>query len=181
MTSDRWWVHKFGGSSVANADCFRRVATIIEGEPGPRTAVVLSACRGVTDALLGLVAAAERREAATCRDALVALRQRHVEIADELLTPAARDAYVSQLEAELADIEGILHTVSLLRSAGQNVHDLIAGHGEIWSTRLFAAFLEARGNCNRCAGSMPAKCSRSSGGRSDRPYSGTPRAPIPPG
>jgi len=147
MTADRWWVHKFGGSSVANADCFRRVAAIIEGEPGPRTAVVLSACRGVTDALLGLVAAAERRESANCREALVALRQRHVEIADELLPPGVRDAYVSRLEAELADIEGILHTVSLLRSAGQNVHDLIAGHGEIWSTRLFAAFLEARGNC----------------------------------
>ena len=50
-----WVVHKFGGSSVADADCFTRVADIIESQPGERLGVVLSACKGVTDALLGLV------------------------------------------------------------------------------------------------------------------------------
>src|ERR1700721_1029009 len=49
---DKWIVHKFGGSSVADADCFRRVADIVEASPHGREAVVLSACRGVTDALL---------------------------------------------------------------------------------------------------------------------------------
>ncbi len=141
MAADRWWVHKFGGSSVADAACFRRVAAILEADPHPRLAVVLSACRGVTDALIGLVAAAEKREAEKCRETLASLRARHAAIA---LPAAARDAYLERLDAELADIQGILHTVSLLRSAGQSVHDLIAGHGEIWSTRLFAAFLEAR-------------------------------------
>jgi len=42
------------------------------------------------------------------------------------------------------DIEGILHTVKLTRSAAQNVRDLIAGYGEIWSTKLFREFFEAR-------------------------------------
>ena len=59
--TDPWVVHKFGGSSVANADCFRRVAAILEAIPGKRLAVVLSACRGVTDALLRLIALAERQ------------------------------------------------------------------------------------------------------------------------
>src|SRR4030095_4493185 len=36
--------------------------------------------------------------------------------------------------------EGILHTVKLTRSAAQNVRDLIAGYGEIWSTKLFREF-----------------------------------------
>ncbi len=44
-----WVVHKFGGSSVADTACFRRVADIIEGRGEERSAVVLSACRGVTD------------------------------------------------------------------------------------------------------------------------------------
>jgi len=44
---DKWIVHKFGGSSVADAGCFRRVAEIVEASPNPREAVVLSACRGV--------------------------------------------------------------------------------------------------------------------------------------
>jgi len=54
-----WVVCKFGGSSVADAACFGRVAAIIEALPAQRIAVVLSACRGVTDSLLQLVALAE--------------------------------------------------------------------------------------------------------------------------
>ncbi|MCX7037483.1 MAG: hypothetical protein NT064_13085, partial [Proteobacteria bacterium] len=70
-----WVVHKFGGSSVADAGCFRRVADILDSQPSPRLGVVLSACKGVTDALLGLVALAERQDD-SWRAALVALRGR---------------------------------------------------------------------------------------------------------
>ena len=55
---DKWVVHKFGGSSVADVACFRRVAEIVEASSNPREAIGLSACRGVTDALLELVALA---------------------------------------------------------------------------------------------------------------------------
>jgi len=57
---DKWVVHKFGGSSVADAGCFQRVADIVEKSANPREAVVLSACRGVTDDLLALVSLAEK-------------------------------------------------------------------------------------------------------------------------
>ena len=51
-----WTVHKFGGTSVADASCIRRVAGIIGGQPpGNNLAVVVSAMKGVTDDLLGLV------------------------------------------------------------------------------------------------------------------------------
>jgi aspartokinase len=59
---EAWKVHKFGGSSVADAACMERVARIIEGDPAMRKAVVLSACRGVTDALLTLIALAEKQD-----------------------------------------------------------------------------------------------------------------------
>ena len=42
------------------------------------------------------------------------------------------------------DIEGILHTVKLTRSAANSVRDLIAGYGEIWSTKLFREFFASR-------------------------------------
>ena len=58
---ERWRVHKFGGSSVADARCMERVAAILEDDPRRRLAVVLSACRGITDALLGVVTAAEQQ------------------------------------------------------------------------------------------------------------------------
>ena len=70
----RWRVHKFGGSSVADAACMRRVADILEADPCPRIGVVLSACKGVTDALLNLVAQAERRDETGYRAGVDALR-----------------------------------------------------------------------------------------------------------
>lgn len=145
MPRQRWWIHKFGGSSVADAACFRRVAGIIEADPRPGVAVVLSACRGVTDQLLGLVSAAERRDQAACSEGIAALKARHAELAQDLLEQPAAQDYLRGLESDLRDIDGVLHTVALIRAAGNNVRDLISGFGEIWSTRLFAAFLQARG------------------------------------
>lgn len=138
-----WVVHKFGGSSVADAECFKRVAHILETLPPGRLGVVLSACRGVTDALLGLVARAEAQDDAYRGD-LDALRARHARIAETVLSPEAAKLYLSGFDRDRHDIEGILHTVKLTRSAAQNVRDLIAGYGEIWSTKLFREFFEAR-------------------------------------
>jgi len=139
-----WVVHKFGGSSVADADCFRRVAEILERQPQGRLAVVLSACRGVTDALLRLVALAEQQDTSSAAE-LAGLRERHAAIARALLEPDAALLYLSVLDRDCHDIEGILHTVELTRSAAHNVRDLIAGYGEVWSTRLFHRYFEARG------------------------------------
>src|SRR5262245_43131623 len=138
-----WVVHKFGGSSVADADCFRRVANILEALPAGRLGVVLSACRGVTDALLGLVARAEAQDDAY-RGELDALRARHAAIAQSVLSPEAARLYMAAFDRDRHDIEGILHTVKLTRSAAQNVRDLIAGYGEIWSTKLFREFFASR-------------------------------------
>jgi hypothetical protein len=41
LTVQQWRVHKFGGSSVADAACMERVATILEADPNPRLGVVL--------------------------------------------------------------------------------------------------------------------------------------------
>ena len=139
-----WVVHKFGGSSVADAECFKRVAHNLEQLPPGRLGVVLSACRGVTDALLGLVARAEAQDDAYRGD-LDALRARHAAIAQSVLSPGAAQLYLAGFDRDRHDIEGILHTVKLTRSAAQNVRDLIAGYGEIWSTKLFKEFFATRG------------------------------------
>src|ERR1700676_3985623 len=144
-TDQRWIVHKFGGSSVADAECIARVAGIIEADPGIRVAVVLSACKGVTDGLLELVALAEQRSPATS-ERLAAIEARHTGIAGTLLDRAGAAAYATRLAADCRDIGGILEAVSLIRLAAQNIRDLIAGYGEIWSTRLFAALLVQRGH-----------------------------------
>ncbi len=140
-----WVVHKFGGSSIADADCFRRVADIIESQlPGPQ-GVVLSACRGVTDALLKLVQLAETQDDGY-RPELAKLRARHAAIAESVLRPESARLYMAGFDRDCHDLEGILHTVRLTRAAARNVSDLIAGYGELWSTKLFHRFFEERGN-----------------------------------
>jgi aspartokinase/homoserine dehydrogenase 1 len=121
-----------------------RVARILEADPNPRLGVVLSACRGITDALLNLVAAAERQDEGIERR-IEEIRKRHQGIADTLLSGDVRTGFLSTLDKDLSDIAGILHTVQLIRAASQMVRDLIAGYGEIWSTRLFSAYLHTRG------------------------------------
>src|SRR5271166_381470 len=141
---DKWIVHKFGGSSVADASCLRRVADIIEASANPREAVVLSACRGVTDALLDLVALAERPEG-YIPSAIEQLKRRHEKLAAELLSRTAYESYCAQLSADCRDIGGVLQTVRLIRAATYSMRDIISGYGELWSTRLFAPFLRERG------------------------------------
>ena len=141
---DAWHVHKFGGSSVADAACMERVAEILERDPSRRVAAVLSACRGVTDALLTLVRAAERQEPGDA-ERLEAIRQRHIGIANTLLGTAAAVDYVEEITANCGEIAGILQTVRFIRVASPTVLDLVAGFGEIWSTRLFTRYLRARG------------------------------------
>jgi aspartokinase/homoserine dehydrogenase 1 len=107
--------------------------------------VVLSACRGVTDALLRLVSLAERQDE-SYRSEITALRARHATIAETLLSPESARLYLAGFDRDCHDLEGILHTVKLTRQAAHNVVDLIAGYGEIWSTKLFHRFLEERGS-----------------------------------
>ncbi len=138
-----WVVHKFGGSSVADEGCFRRVADIVECTGREREAVVLSACKGVTDALLASIALAERVDGDPS-GALAALEARHAALARALLSVPACETYVAELRRDVADVKGMLQTVRLIRSAPSALRDVIAGYGEIWSTRLFAPFLRER-------------------------------------
>src|SRR5215468_7066798 len=146
---DPWVVHKFGGSSVADADCFRKVAAILEAAPAGRLAVVLSACRGVTDALLRLVALAERQDERVSAE-ITQLRDRHVGIANELLSPEGAQRYRAGFESDCRDLKEVLRSLQLPRSlehprgSSRDVSDLVSGYGEIWSTRLFQRFFAER-------------------------------------
>ncbi len=140
-----WVVYKFGGSSVANADCFARVAAIVESQSRHRIALVLSACKGVTDGLLQLVSLAERQDEAW-RVQLRILRKRHEEIASALLPAPKVEEYLGEFDRDGADLESVLRTTQVMRTASQHVRDKVSGYGEIWSTRLFWRYLEQRGH-----------------------------------
>ncbi len=138
-----WTVHKFGGSSLADATCYRRVADIVVSQPEGNLAVVVSAIGGVTDLLLGLIDKASSDKPV---DTTVAtLRSRHEGIVSELLTPQRAEKLLSEFGADLEDIGSVLKALSVVKSASHRSRDLVAGYGEIWSARLLAALLDERG------------------------------------
>jgi aspartokinase/homoserine dehydrogenase 1 len=135
-----WTVHKFGGTSVADASCIRRVAEIIGSQKRGHLGVVVSAMKGVTDDLLGLVDKASNRQPVEAT--LEALRARHEKANVELLDAAGAQAVMTEFDKDLADIDSILKALTLVRSASNRSRDLIAGYGEIWSARQIAAFFK---------------------------------------
>ncbi|MEO1575574.1 MAG: bifunctional aspartate kinase/homoserine dehydrogenase I, partial [Pseudomonadota bacterium] len=135
-------VHKFGGSSLADAERFENVARILaDRQYGPQ-GVVVSAAKGVTDDLLGVVAQA--RAGNDVSPALSALGERHDALAAALLEGEARDQYVAEHAKDLADIADIARATTLMRDASDAVVATIAGYGEVWSARLLGTMLKQR-------------------------------------
>ena len=140
MAENRWKIHKFGGSSLADAACFRRVAGLVLQYPDARIGVVVSAMGGMTDALLNLAILAERDDQRFDQE-LHAIGERYSKTARELVSG---DLLVSVLDAwgqDAGDIKDVLRAIALVKSAPQRSRDVVAGYGEIWSARLLAAFL----------------------------------------
>src|ERR1044072_3361111 len=81
----KWVVHKFGGTSVADAGRYKSVADILLARraAGEHAAVVVSAMSKGADALLGLVSGAAARDEGYA-ERLRALRARHLETAAAL-------------------------------------------------------------------------------------------------
>ncbi|MBN8279764.1 MAG: bifunctional aspartate kinase/homoserine dehydrogenase I, partial [Gammaproteobacteria bacterium] len=144
-----WHVHKFGGTSMGDADCIRRVADILVGEPVARQAVVVSAMAKTTDALLGLVAAAEQA-AADVPARIEAIVTRYRSTVAALLRDKARSSQLlATFDADIADVRDVLRAITLVRQAGERSRDLVSGYGELWSSRLLAAHLAERATADR--------------------------------
>ncbi len=143
MAADRpYRVHKFGGSSVADAACLERVAAIVRKvSSGTPTAVVVSAMRGMTDTLLSLADSAERGDT-DFAETMASLSERYETAACRLLDPDPRGRVIDGFHTDLGALTDVLKAVALVRSAPERSRDMIAGFGELWSSRLLAALLD---------------------------------------
>ena len=142
MTKPPWIVYKFGGSSLADAACFRRVAELVLAADRPRVGVVVSAMGGMTDELLELSRLAEAGDT-TFTDRLAGIGERYAEAAEALLDGDAKRALLEDWSNEAESITDVLNATVLVRSSPQRSRDVVAGFGEIWSARLLAATLDA--------------------------------------
>jgi aspartokinase/homoserine dehydrogenase 1 len=135
-----WTVHKFGGTSLANASRIRHVADLVQSQPTP-TAVIVSAMGGVTDRLLALTDAAPNGSLA---DDLRAVRNQQRDTVRSLL-PNDGEGLLRALDEDVADISDVLRAAELMHTAPATARDLVAGYGEVWMARLLARLLAASG------------------------------------
>jgi bifunctional aspartokinase / homoserine dehydrogenase 1 len=139
-------VLKFGGSSLGSYDAMTKSAAIVkEAQSGGRTAIVVSAMRGVTDQIL-----AAARDIATATETTVeelarSLRDRHTQVLDALPAGAASDAARAEVEAVAATLRRLLHGARLVSSCPPAGIDQILGLGERAAVAVFAAALGAAG------------------------------------
>ena len=148
MPDVKWIVHKFGGTSVANAAGYGTVAGILatQHRTGERTAAVVSAMSGVTDALIELVEIA-RTQADSYPAKLEALKQRHLDALAELGLDQTRARELAvTVESDFRNISEVLKGVSIARVASEQIKEFVSGHGEIWSAQFLAAHLSSVGH-----------------------------------
>ncbi|MDH3604931.1 MAG: aspartate kinase, partial [Candidatus Tectomicrobia bacterium] len=139
MSGDKWKIHKFGGSSLADAACFRRVGDIVLAMPQERIGVVVSAMGGMTNQLLALTDLAAQSSAFASD--LDDIHERYADTASELISADTLASLVDQWQEDACEIENILSAMTKVRAAPDKSRDIIAGFGELWSARLLAAYL----------------------------------------
>jgi len=135
-------VHKFGGSSLADASRIAAVAGLMLARDDVPQVIVVSAMQGVTDALIALVHTASRDPEAAAIE-LAALADRHRDAARTLLGDRA-DAALAGIERDIEDLAALLRAVRLLAHPAADLLDYVQGLGEVWSAQILAAVLSGR-------------------------------------
>ena len=143
----RWVAHKFGGTSVADAERYRAVAEIVlPRAPGERVAVVVSAMSGVTNGLIQSVDLAASNDSSYLTK-LQDLKSRHLDTINKLQLSAAQTHSLSEtISADFSAIAEVLRGVWITRLPSERIMEFVSGHGELWSAQLLHSYLEAQGH-----------------------------------
>jgi len=143
----KWVVHKFGGTSVANAERYRAAADLVLPHASDeRVGIVVSAMSGVTNGLIQSVELAAARDESYATK-LQELETRHLETIEKLsLTPTQTGALRETIISDFKAIEEVLRGVWITRIPSERITEFVAGHGELWSAQMLHAYLEANGH-----------------------------------
>ncbi len=142
----KWIVHKFGGTSVADADRYRAAADLVISRGSERVGIVVSAMSGVTNGLIKSVELAAARDNSYPAK-LQELQKKHLQTIDKLSLTTAQTASLREtIVSDFKAIEEVLRGVWITRLPSERIMEFVAGHGELWSAQLLQAYLEAKGH-----------------------------------
>ncbi len=137
-------VMKFGGTSVEDASAIARVAEIVCGRLPRKPLVVVSALAKVTDQLLACARAAGSGDREKALELSRALRERHYNVAGELLGTGVFTQFHSELESEFNSLDELLSGVSAVGELTPRTMDNVASYGERISSKIVSAAFSAR-------------------------------------
>lgn len=127
-------LHKFGGSSLANPECYLRVAGILKEYSAENDLVVVSAAGKTTNRLIEFLEGLEK-DGRIAHEALQNLRQFQISLIEELLEGDAQEQLLASLQDEFSTLAELTSPLTEAQKAA------VLGHGEVWSSRLLAALL----------------------------------------
>jgi bifunctional aspartokinase / homoserine dehydrogenase 1 len=132
-------VLKFGGTSVADASSIKQVMEIVKRSSArDKTIVVASALSGVTDALIDIGNRAGRGDDTYLQE-IGELEKRHQLLVAELIPKDFRNDVLTILSLLFEKLRDICRGACLIREISRSTSDLIAGFGELLSTRILEA------------------------------------------
>ena len=138
-------VLKFGGSSVANAENINKVVEIIKNKKADvKTVVVVSALGGITDLLLKTAALAEANDE-SYKAVLKEIEDKHLGTVQELIPVQQQSSVLSLVKKICNEAEDICNGIFLLRELSARTKDRIVSYGELLSSQIIAAKLNAVG------------------------------------
>ena len=136
-------VHKFGGTSVADAERYRHVARLLLARDEYEQITVVSAMKGVTDALIELCGLASRSRG-EWRDKWHELRARHRGAVVSLLGESSGPT-LEWLDERFDKLAEILAALAVIGELPSEVLDRVQGLGEVCSARLLGDYLKSLG------------------------------------
>ncbi|MEH0715737.1 bifunctional aspartate kinase/homoserine dehydrogenase II [Vibrio owensii] len=127
-------LHKFGGSSLANPECYQRVVGILKEYSSENDLVVVSAAGKTTNRLIEFLEGLDK-DGRIAHEALQSLRQFQTELVEALLEGEAQAQVLASLQDEFSTLAELTAPLTEAQKAA------VLGHGEVWSSRLLAALL----------------------------------------
>jgi bifunctional aspartokinase / homoserine dehydrogenase 1 len=145
-------VLKFGGSSLADAECISRALDIIEKQQQEdlQLITVVSALGGVTNTLIELCDLAKNGDS-SYKGVLNDLISRHEQIVFTLINPDLRKETMHPMSDIFHELRDTLNGIFLLHEETPRTRDLIMSSGERISSILMCAALRSRKiDCGVC-------------------------------
>lgn len=142
IVKNRFITHKFGGSSVANAERFCEVKKILTGKD---EVIVVSAIKGTTNKLQAMLDMAAN--GTVWQQELITLEQIHHKLIQELLPENIQHTLWENIARDFKTLGDIFNTVTQIGNYSDDIQQFVQGYGELWSAQILATYLGTSNNC----------------------------------